>query len=176
MVFAQGGSAPDDKPKIDYSSKNSAGILYYDIDETVDFVKIKDEETDRAVARALKSYNNKIKKIEFLNTENFEELDEMINGLLNAKPSRNKPAQRPEGKEHLKGLIGKVKKEITAEEEALNKQMLDILDDKQNKKWLKYQKKMQKTLLPERPSSPSQNAGPPSSFGGGNGLQRGRRF
>ena len=171
-VIAQGGPPQGGEEKIEYKSRDMAGIFYYDIDEAIEFMKIQDLDVDRAVANALKAYNRKVKKVEFLNTKNFEELDEMISAALNASQG-SKPPKRPEGKDHLRDVITNVHKELKKEEEVLNTEMASIISDKQNKKWIKYQKKMKKSLLPERPSSRQDNNMSGSSFGRGNGMQRG---
>lgn len=174
QVIAQGG-APDGAEIPKFNSRNTAGIFYYDTDETIEYIKVKDETKDRSVAKALKIYNKQVKKIDFLNTQNFSDIDVLMNIYLSGSVKPGEKPKEAEGKDHLKGTIQEVRKELKKEEEKLNDSMKDIVSEKQFKKWIKYQKKMKKDLLPKRPSSPSDNMSTNPNLGrGNNGLQRGR--
>ena len=165
-VKAQG--VPNDRPKIEYSSKDVSGICYYDIDETVEEIKVKDDEQDYLVAKTLKKYNKKVKKIEFLNTENFRRLDKVVNTLFNStdKGKENPVPKKPEKREDLIGTIKRVKDELKEEELLLNKEMTSVLSSKQYKKWLKYQKQLKKGLI-KKPDMPSSGVGKMSRSGFG---------
>jgi len=163
----QAQGSPDDRPKIEYSSKDVSGIFYYDIDDTVEEIKVKEDEQDYLVAKALKKYNNKVKKIEFLNTENFRKLDEVVNTLFNSAPNKNNPPPKKiENKEDLIGVIKRVKNELNEEELVLNNEMAALLSSKQNKKWLKYQKDLKRNLI-KKPKQPSSGVGKMSRNGFG---------
>jgi len=61
----------------------------------------------------------------------------------------------------MRKAIGKVirpiKEEILSNEEVLNKTLEEILSEKQNKKWLKYQNNIKESLQPKRPDNNGQN-------------------
>lgn len=177
----------DEKPKpVKFSSSDRAGVLYYEAEEVADNIKVK-MDTDRFydMAKALRKYNGKVKEIAFLNSKNFKELDIFINNALNKQgeaPVETDPAvlkKKQEETEHLRNIIPSVHKEIRGFEKVLNEKLETILKEKQFKKWLKYQKRKRRSLLPERPQRSSDNRTTRSSnsgFGRGlNSQQRGIR-
>ena len=46
-----------------FSANDVAGLFYYDIDEVIKKIKVKDEEKQYSVKKALKNYNFRIKEI-----------------------------------------------------------------------------------------------------------------
>jgi len=165
----QGGQGQGSAERPKFNSRNAAGIFYYDIDETVEELKIKSEEKDRAVAKALKLYNKEVKKLEFLNTQNFNDIDLLMNLWISGAGKNGEKPKEAEGKDHLKSVIKDVRDELKEEEKKLNETMEGVLSEKQLKKWIKYQKNKKKELLPKRPGSSSSDNGRMSRSGFGQG-------
>ena len=156
----QGGQGQGAAERPKFNSRNAAGIFYYDIDETVEELKIKSEEKDRAVAKALKLYNKEVKKLEFLNTQNFNDIDLLMNLWMSGAGKNGEKPKEAEGQDHLKSVIKDVRDKLKEEGKKLNETMEVVLSEKQLKKWIKYQKNKKKDLLPKRSSpvdSPSDN-------------------
>lgn len=162
MGQGQGQGAGDQKPP-KFNASDVSGIFYYEIDEVISKIKVKDEEKEYLVSKALRKYNDKIKEISFLNSKNFEQIDILVNAMLKSSQEKPKGLEEKE-KVDVKGILDKVRKEVRSNEEKLNKALEEILSSKQNKKWLKYQKKKKKSLLPKRPSA--RNGSSRGSMGG----------
>ena len=177
--YGQQGEERPKPPK--FSASDRAGVFYYEAEETTQNIKVKeDSDLFYDVAKALRKYNAKVKETAFLNTKNFIEIDLMVNEALNKQgeaPVKLDPAvekKKQEEVEHLRNVIPTVYKKIKGFEEALNENLKSLLKEKQFKKWLKYQKKKRKALLPERPQSNNGN-GKMSRSGFGNGINSGQR-
>ena len=163
-----------------FSSSDRVGILYYEAEEVSETIKVK-EDSDRFydLAKALRKYNRKVKEVAFLNSNNFKELDVKINEMLNREgPVDTDPeVQKKEREEleELRNVIPEARKKIMSFEKELNENLKTVLKEKQYKKWLKYQKKQKRSLIPERPSNNNGNGRMNrSGFGRGmNSMQRG---
>jgi len=142
------------------TAKDIAGIFYYDVDEVIKKVKVKDEDKQYTVTKALRNYNFKIKEILFLNTEKLTDLDLLMNAMSNERDS--------ESNKNIREKVGEVtrpiKENVHEHEKELNEILKGILSEKQDKKWLKYQKNIIESLQPKRAQS---NSGERPSRGGG---------
>ena len=150
------GQSGNQKPP-EFKASDISGIFYYEQEEVVSKIKIKDEDKEHFVIKALRKYNHKIKEISFLNTKNFKEVDALVNAMLNS--SKTAPSELEEGKKiDVRGVLDAVRKEVQSNEKKLNETMEGVLTKKQQKKWLKYQKKKKRSLVPKRPSSNGNNS------------------
>ncbi|WP_139957437.1 hypothetical protein [Flavicella sediminum] len=185
-VFAQrpggGGRQQNRNPQSEqtqkrekFSASNAAGIFYYDIDEVVKKTKVKDEQKQYQVKKALREYNAKIRELSFINTEKFEALDILVNSMQKRTNSLGSQARDASGnKESVRKKIGAtirpVKDEIRHNEKELNQFFESILSKKQLKKWLKYQKKENESLQPKQAQNRDGQRDRPA--GGGRGSMR----
>ena len=157
-----------------FSASDAAGLFYYDIEKVVKKIKVKDEKSQYAVKKALRNYNFRIKEILFLNSENLSGLDLVISSL--PKPSKeernqsseDKSAENNDRRKIIGNIIGPIRKEVKIHERELNQILEDILSEKQQKKWLKYQKSKKESLLPKK----TQNRGNQNSRQSGGQRQR----
>ena len=157
-----------------FSASDAAGLFYYDIEKVVKKIKVKDEKSQYAVKKALRNYNFRIKEILFLNSENLSGLDLVISSL--PKPSKeernqsseDKSAENNDRRKIIGNIIGPIRKEVKVHETELNQILEDILSEKQQKKWLKYQKSKKESLLPKK----AQNRGNQNSRQSGGQRQR----
>ena len=78
----QGGEQREIK---EFKASDVAGIFYYDIKKVIKKIKVKDKETQNKVKKALKDYNFKVKEIAFLNSEKFNDLDEVMKTMKGAQ-------------------------------------------------------------------------------------------
>lgn len=165
----QGGEQREVK---EFNASAAAGIFYYDIKKVIKKIKVKDKNTQNIVKKALKDYNFKIKEIAFLNSEKFMGLNVVMKTLKGAnirQGNRNdnnddgvgNPVTNKRGgiRGKIQNIIRPVRKEIRGHEERLNETLENVLSEKQNKKWLKYQKKQKDELMPKRPERNQNNNG-----------------
>ena len=171
-------SVAQEPPKFPkYDAKNAAQIFYYNFAEVPKEIKVRDDATKAKTFASLRGYNDKVKKISFLNTPKLMELELTINSLGNQLYSNRDMAEMVQKK--VQTIIIPIRDSIKQHEEFLNTDLKSFLSKKQFKKWLRYQRAVKKDLLPKAPKSAPR---PPSNMnrrrnrqgmGGGRG---GRRF
>ena len=158
-----------------YIAKNAANIFYYNYTEVPKEIKVKDDVLKNRTFKSLKVYNNKIKKISFLQTPKLQELELTVNSLGAQLYSNRDLAQKISKKIEI--TILPIRDSIVVHEKALNDDLKSFLSKKQFKRWLKYQRSEKRKLLPK---APKRQAAPPSNMNnnnrrGGQGMG-GRRF
>jgi hypothetical protein len=163
------GQEPPKMPK--YNAKNSANIFYYDLGEAVEKIKIKKDEIGNITKKALRVYNDKVKKTSFLNFQKLQELEVLVN-----TKGEQAMLDRDLGMEirrQMQETILPIRDSIKKNEEELNKTLKVVLSKKQYKKWLKHQNNKKKELLPKRPQSNNNSAPPPMQNNRQRGMGRG---
>ncbi|MGJ8745179.1 hypothetical protein [Polaribacter sp.] len=160
---SQGGNQESSQAKEvqKFSANDVAGIFYYDIDDVIKKVKVKDTDKQYSLKKALRNYNFKVKEISFLNSIKFSDLDVFVNSMSKGKDSES----RKEMRKKVEEAIRPVRDSIHEHEKVLNEILEGLLSEKQTKKWLKYQKKMKQSLEPEKPQN-NNRAGSNSNGGG----------
>ena len=146
------------------SAKEIAGIFYYDVDEVIKKVKIKDDDKKYSVTKALRNYNFKVKEILFLNAEKFTDLDLLMNTMSNERDSESNKNIR----EKVREVTRPIKENVHEHEKELNEILRGVLSEKQDKKWLKYQKSIIESLQPKKAENNNQNSRPSR----GSGMRR----
>lgn len=151
-------------PKFD--AYKSAGIFDYDIPEVVKKLKIKkDKNLTLQVKQALQNYNSKMDELRLLNYRVFDTLNVYMNIIITSE-FKNRMENRQQGRQFGGGeespmrnamqftreRIRPVRRQVTQEEKQLNVKLDSILNEKQNAKWLKYQKRIKDELNPRRQS------------------------
>ena len=141
----------------EFSARDAAGLFYYDVEKVIKKIKVKDEKKLYQVNKALRNYNFKIKEILFLNSEKLSDLDLVISSLpKSSKQNRNQSSEdnsekNTDRRKIIRNIIGPVRDDVHTHEIELNQILEDILSEKQQKKWLKYQKSKKESLLPKKP-------------------------
>lgn len=125
----------------DFNAAKAAGIIIYDFDDVVNKLKVKDEGDQKKIAEALKIYNTKIDKLSFTHAFTFKELEDEFDRNVKIAMQNRDRSQMNGVRAKIQETIPPIKKVVTAEEEQLNEAMAKILTEKQNGKWLKYQKR-----------------------------------
>lgn len=169
ISFAQ--NAPE-FPK--YNAKNSANIFYYNLSEIPDEIKVKKASIKNKTITALRKYNDKIKKISFLNTPKLQQIELTINAL-GKQLYTNRELSDKVGKD-IQNTIIPIRDSIAKHETVLNETLQTFLSKKQLKKWDKYQKRKKRELLPKQPNNNNNNTPAPSMMRGRGMGMGGRRF
>ena len=156
-----------------YNAKNAATIFYYNFSEVPKKIKVKKDITKNKTIAALRSYNDKIKKISFLNTPKLKEIELTINSLGKQLYSDRDLAERVRKKVEL--TVFPVRDSVAVHERVLNESLKSFLSKRQYKKWLKYQRTEKRNLIPK---PPRREAAPPQSMNRSRNRQGmgGRRF
>ncbi len=146
-LFSQ-GQAPK-MPK--YNAKNVVGLFYYDVTEAVEKVKVKKDETKTSFSRSIRNYNSKIKDISFLNSPKLNEVDLTINSI--GEQAFTDIDLRNKVRKIIEDTVVPLRDSVLKIEKSLNSELEKILNKKQNKKWLRYQRSQKEKLLPKVPQN-----------------------
>lgn len=167
--FLKAQEAPE---MVKYNAKNAANIFYYNFSEVPDEIKLKKEDTKNKTIKALRNYNDKIKNISFLNSAKLQELELTINSLGKQLYTNRDLADKV--RKNIETTILPLRDSVGKYERILNDTLKTFLSKRQLKKWLKYQKKEKRKLLPEVPKSNRAEA--PSNMNRRGLGMGGRRF
>lgn len=130
----------------EFKASELAGVFYYDIDEVIKKIKVKKEQLDFEVRKALKDYNFEVKEISFLNSIKFNDLDAVVKSTT-ANKDREKGMEM---RKKVNEILNPIREEIHQKEVKLNQKLEAILSEKQQKKWLKYQDKIKESIQPQK--------------------------
>lgn len=146
------------------TANDIAGIFYYDVEQVIKKLKIRNDETKVIVSKALRDYNFKIKEIALLNMDNLKAIDVLMKSRrgMRRMPDNDNSFDNPENDngdlhQKMEELIRPIRGNIEDNEFVLNETLESVLSKKQNKKWLKYQKKEKEKLMPQRPEGNNRN-------------------
>lgn len=199
--MGQSGGMQERKERPKYNASQVAGIFSYDDNEAIKKIKVKDEALTLNVRKAINEYNTNIQEIALLNKDNFDTLNVFMNTIMkSAMSSRRGQGQQNSGGGMQRGgsmqagndsqsddsrdimrnamelsreKIRPVKQAVKQEEEKLNTKLKALLNEKQYKKWLKYQDDIKEDMQPEKPSNNNQGGQRQNQGGGGMGGRGG---
>jgi hypothetical protein len=160
LLFLSYSSFAQDTPDFpEYNAKNAANIFYYNFSEVPEEIKVKDEVTKSKTLNSLRLYNDKIKKISFLNSLKLQELELTINSLGKRLYADRNLASKITKRVEI--IISPIRDSIDIHENNLNDHLKSFLSKRQFRKWLKYQKSEKRKLLPE---APKRRSNPPPNM------------
>jgi len=144
----------------EFIANDVAGIFYYNTDEVIKEARIKSDDNKNKAIVALKDYNAKVKKTSFLNSLKLKELEVLVN-RANKNFNSISDDEKINTRKKVQDVLVPVIDSIKSYEKVLNENFENLLSKKQNKRWLKLQKRKKKELLPEQ-KRPENNNPPPS--------------
>jgi hypothetical protein len=179
----QNGQQNSEREVKQFKASDVAGIFYYDVEEVIKKVKVKDDALKASASKVLRDYNFKIKEIALLNTDNFKAIDILMKsnrgnnkGPRQRNVSNNNENQQPKEVDSLRIKVNKIirpiRREVNKNEAVLNETLQSILSKKQHTKWLKYQENKKEELAPKKPERNNNRGGQQ----GQQGQNRQRRF
>lgn len=146
------------------TANDIAGIFYYDVEQVLKKLKIKNDETKAIVSKALRDYNFKVKEVALLNSDNLKAIDVLMKSRrgMRRMPENDNSSEQQENengdvRQKMGKLIRPIRRDIGDIEVILNETLESILSKKQNKKWVKYQKNEKEKLKPQRPEGNNRN-------------------
>jgi hypothetical protein len=131
-----------------FNSSNVAGIFYYDFIEVAKKIKIKDKDAKNKTSKLLSTYNSEVKNIAFLNSEKLNDLELAVNSL--GTQAKTNPELRKKMRGLIQNTLRPLRDSISKKEYILNESLKDVLNEKQLKKWFKYQTKQKNKLKPKK--------------------------
>ena len=123
-----------------FSSIKFAAKLLRLCDDDVRLPLLKITDTTKEIVKQLQDYNAKMDKLLVIHSKTLEDLKiEFSKNIQIAIQNRDR-TQMSEVRNMLKEIIPPIRQEADEYKKVLNKSFESILSEKQNKKWLKYQK------------------------------------
>ena len=132
-----------------FKSEEAAGIYTYDIDKVIKKLKIEDAETQQSIYAPVHAFNASMDQLSVTHAQTFNDLDAKFSSQVKIAMQRRDRSVMDGVKTEIKQTIPPIRKEVMMHEAQLNTSMESVLDEKQYKKWLSYQKS-------QRPPVPSQ--------------------
>ncbi len=159
----------------EFKADNAVGIIVYDADEIIKKTKVKDKNTKYLITKAVNSFNQQLVEIKFINAEKLEEVTTLVNLKRKEAMANRNMEEMKSIQSSAKELLKPIKQQVKAEEKILNNQFKELLNEKQFKKWEKYQKAKKRALKPKGMSQGNkQQKGNGQHKGQGGGMGRGR--
>ncbi|PWD97612.1 hypothetical protein [Marinilabilia rubra] len=135
-IYAQ---MPGNMSPPDFNAEKAAGIFEYDIEKVIKKLKIIDDSIKSKVSESLNHYNSKIYELSILHAATFQKLEADFDRNVQIA-MRNRDRNQMNGvKAEIQKIIPPIRMQVQNEEKLLNAAMTEILTEKQNKKWLRYQ-------------------------------------
>lgn len=125
----------------DFNAEKAAGIFEYDVEEAIEKLKIADDTTKQKVTEALNAYNSNMFDLSVEHASTFKALEDEFDKNVQIAMQRRDRSQMNGVKAKIKQVIPPISMQVGAEERVLNDVMAILLTEKQNDKWLKYQKR-----------------------------------
>ena len=125
----------------DFNAETAAGLFEYDVEEVIEKLKIADDTTMQTVTKALNTYNSKIFDLSMEHASTFKALEDEFDKNVQIAMQRRDRSQMNGVKAKIQQVIPPIRMQVGAEENVLNEAMIILLTEKQNDKWLKYQKR-----------------------------------
>ena len=125
----------------DFNAEKAAGIFEYDIEAVIKKFKITDEADKQKVTTSLNAYNNKMFDLSIKHAATFQELEDEFDRNVQIAMQRRDRSQMDGVKTKIQHVIPPIRMQVVEEENILNEAMATILSEKENDKWLKYQKR-----------------------------------
>jgi hypothetical protein len=124
----------------DFEAEKAAGIFTYDIDKVIQKLKIKDKDIKQSISSAIHEYNAKMYQLSIDHAATFSELDAYFDRQVKLAMQYRDKSQMDGVKADIQKTIPPIRREVMKHEQVLNALMESVLDEKQLKKWLNYQK------------------------------------
>jgi hypothetical protein len=124
----------------DFNAQKAAGIFEYNIEEVIKKLNITDEIAKQKISESLKIYNNKMFDLSIEHEQTFKELENEFDQNVKIAMQKKDRSQMDDVKAKTKKVLPPIRKQVVAEEKILNDALAMVLSQKQNDKWLKYQK------------------------------------
>lgn len=146
----QSMNAPENKPKPNFNVEQYLGIVVYDIEKTAKKIGVKTPSDEgKSFSKILIDYNKKIKEIKRINTFTLNSTKEMVENFQKNVINNRDYSNQAEVQKKLENNLKSVSETLKKEDQKLDADIKKILSEKQHQKWIKYNKKFNKTFAEE---------------------------
>lgn len=124
----------------DFNAVEATGLLKYDSERVIKKLKIQEDSIIILVSKHIQTYNQEMDNFIFIHGNTLKELENEFDRNVKIAFQNRDRSQMDGVKAKIKQTIPPLRYEINEFEKALNERLAQILTEKENKKWLKYQK------------------------------------
>ena len=126
-------------PKLNAIKK--ARIVTYDTEKVIKKLKIKENSIAEETSTHFQTYNLEMENLLSLHSATLVDLDKEFDKNVKIAIQNRDRSQMSGVKKKIRQTIPPIRNEVNEHEKVLNEALESILTEKQNKKWLKYQKR-----------------------------------
>lgn len=126
----------------DFDAKKAAGLIQYDYSRVIKKLKVEEDTSKAAIIKIIDDFNVKIYNLLSIHGNVLEDLDAEFDRNVKIAMAERDPSRMNGTKAKIKQTIPPIRKEALVHEKWINDAMSKLLDDKQQKKWLRYQEQM----------------------------------
>lgn len=124
----------------EFNAIEKARIIKYDIEKVIKKLKITEDSIINDVSNHIATYNKEMNNLLFLHSKTLADLETEFDRNVKIAIQNRDRSQMSGVKNKIKQIIPPIRNEVSEHEKVLNEALENILTEKQNKKWMKYQK------------------------------------
>lgn len=123
----------------EFNAIEKARLVTYDTEKVIKKLKVTDESIAEEIINHLQNYNIEINNILSTHSNTLADLESEFDRNVKIAIQNRDRSQMSAVKGKIKQIIPPIRDEVYEHEKVLNEALENILTEKQNKKWLKYQ-------------------------------------
>jgi hypothetical protein len=124
----------------EFNAQKAVGIFEYNIEEVIGKLNITDEIAMQEISESLIVYNNKMFHLSIEHKQTFMELENEYDHNIKIAMQKKDRSQMDDVIAKIKKVLPPIREQVVAEEKILIDAIVMVLSQKQNDKWLKYQR------------------------------------
>lgn len=137
-------------PEPNFDVEQYLGIVVYDIEKTAKKINVKlTSDAGKSFSEILTNYNNKIKQIKRINSFTLNNSKEMVENFQRSAIKNRDFSNHAEVQKKLATDLKSLSETMKSEDEKLDVEVKKILSEKEYDKWIKFNKKLNKTFSEE---------------------------
>ncbi|WP_299047833.1 hypothetical protein [uncultured Polaribacter sp.] len=134
-------------PKPKFEVEKYVGIIIYDVEKAAKKTGVKlSSTTGKTFSTTLKNYNKSIKDIERINSFVLKSTKNMVESFQKKAIETGDFSNQPKVMKAMNETLKPVSESIQQEDKAFDAKMKSVLSKKQYLKWIKYNRKLNKTF------------------------------
>ncbi|MBT4919337.1 MAG: hypothetical protein HON09_07690 [Flavobacteriaceae bacterium] len=124
----------------EFNAIEKARIITYDTEKVIKKLKITEDSISKEISKYMATYNNEMNNLLLLHSKTLADLEKEFDKNVKIAIQNRDRSQMSGMKIKIKKIIPPIRYEVFEHEKVLNEALESILTEKQNNKWLKYQK------------------------------------
>lgn len=141
---------PEKAPEPNFDVELYLGIVVYDIEKTANKISVKlTSDEGKTFSDILTNYNNKIKQIKRINSFTLNSSKELVENFQKNAIKNRDFSNQAEVQKKLAADLKPISETLKTEDQKLDADIKKMLSEKQYEKWIKFNKKLNKSFSEE---------------------------